>query len=253
MPALITLENLTVKYGKTLALHDVSGALATGSLTAIAGPNGSGKSTMLKAIAGIVKPAGGRVRIAEQTGPIAYLPQTTSIRRDFPITVFQAVATGLYPSLGDFGAITAAHRQKISAALNEVGLDGFEKRQINHLSGGQFQRLLFARIIVQEARVILLDEPFTAVDAETTAKLIQILLQWHKEGRTIVCALHDLLLIKKYFPDSFVLAGKCLGRGHTHKMFEQKLLSFDLDMAELYPESEAPHPHGHDHPHDHAP
>jgi zinc/manganese transport system ATP-binding protein len=93
----------------------------------------------------------------------------------------------------------------------------------------------------------LLDEPFTAIDAETTAKLIQLLLEWHKEGRTIVCALHDLLLIKKYFPDSFVLAGKCLGRGHTHDLFEQKLLSFNLDMAELYTnKTEAEKAH-HDH------
>jgi zinc/manganese transport system ATP-binding protein len=135
------------------------------------------------------------------------------------------------------------------AALADVGLDGYEKRPIFDLSGGEFQRMLFARVIVQNAPVILLDEPFTAVDAETTARLIRILLKWHAEGRTVLCVLHDLLLIKKYFPESMVLQGKCLGHDHTHRMFEQKLLSFDLDMAELHPVGEARHDHPHEHKH----
>jgi len=118
----------------------------------------------------------------------------------------------------------------------------------DELSGGEFQRALFARVIVQNAPVILLDEPFTAVDAETTARLIRLLLTWHEEGRTVICVLHDLLLIRKYFPESMVLQGVCLGSGHTHKMFEQRLLSFDLDMAELHSFNE--NSHTEEHPHD---
>ena len=98
-------------------------------------------------------------------------------------------------------------------------------------------------MILQDPQVLLLDEPFAAVDAETTARLMQLLLRWHEQGRTIICVLHDLMLIRKYFPESFVLSGKCLGRGHTHALFEQKLLSFDLDMAELY-SSDAQGGHG---------
>jgi zinc/manganese transport system ATP-binding protein len=249
MSDVITLDHVTVKYGKHLALNDVSASFPMGSLTAVAGPNGSGKSTMLKAIAGIVKPLKGRVNFSA-SGAIAYLPQTSAVARDFPISVAAFAASGLYPKLGDAGSIAGAEKNKIAQALNEVGLNGFEQRHISELSGGQFQRLLFARTMLQDAKIILLDEPFTGVDAETTARLIQILLQWHREGRTIICVLHDLMLIQKYFPNAMVLAGKCLGTGHTHKMFEQKLLSFDLDMAELCPDEKHAEHHAAGHKHD---
>ncbi len=249
----ITLENVTVHYGQRQALHDVSGTFGAGSLTAVAGPNGAGKSTLLKAIAGIIKPRSGTITLCRDCARnIAYMPQNAAIARDFPMSVLMAVCTGFWPEAGNRHGITAAMKARARAALAEVGLAGFENRQIAELSGGQFQRMLFARVMLQDASIILLDEPFAAVDAETTAKLIQILLGWHREGRTIVCVLHDLLLIRKYFPESFLLAGKCLGRGHTHSLFQQKLLSFDLDMAELLGpgESEA-HPHHHNHSHDH--
>lgn len=249
MTELITLDNVTARYGHHVALNDVSGAFQAGSLTAIAGPNGAGKSTLLKLIVGMVKPRSGRISIAKNLS-IAYLPQTTTLQHDFPMSVLQAICTGFWAQIGNGGTITPAMKHTACNALAEVGLAGFEKRQISNLSGGQFQRLLFARVIVQNAPVILLDEPFAAVDAETTARLIQLLLKWHQQGRTVICVLHDLLLIQKYFPDSFVLAGKCLGHGHTHKMLEQKLLSFDLDMAELCPgpETEAHHHHeAHEH------
>jgi zinc/manganese transport system ATP-binding protein len=249
-PPLITLEGVTVRFGRQTALQDISGTFGAGSLTAVAGINGSGKSTLLKVIAGVVKPSRGRVVLCKQCAPqIAYLPQTSTIQRDFPITVLQAAVTGFWQECGSRKRITENMKSRARAALAGVGLAGFEDRQIAALSGGQFQRLLFARVMLQDARIILLDEPFAAVDSETTANLIQILLKWHREGRTIICVLHDLLMIRKYFPESFLLAGKCLGRGHTHALFEQKLLSFDLDMAELLgPESGK---HRHEHHHDH--
>lgn len=253
MSALVTLDNVSVRYGRHMALQDVSGTFDAASLTAVAGPNGAGKSTLLKVIAGAIKPTQGQVTVCKTCmRRTAYLPQTSAIQRDFPINVMQAVCTGFWPDTRGFGAITAAMKERAKTALEAVGLGGFEKRQINGLSGGEFQRMLFARLIVQDARVILLDEPFTAVDAATTARLIKIMLDWHREGRTIVCVLHDLLLIRKYFPESFVLSGKCLGRGHTHELFEQKLLSFDLDMAELLgPAGSRPLSHEHDHSHGH--
>ncbi|MGE4352363.1 MAG: metal ABC transporter ATP-binding protein [Bdellovibrionales bacterium] len=231
---LITLDSVVYRYGRFNALQDISGQFTAGSLTAVAGPNGAGKSTLLKVIAGIVKPQKGFVRVhADYIGKIGYLPQTSAIERDYPITVFQAASAGLWPQVGSFKTITPEMKQSINQALAEVGLNGFEHRQLAELSGGQFQRLLFARLMLQDPQIILLDEPFAAIDAETTAKLMQIVLAWHRQGRTVICVLHDLMLIRKYFPESFVLAGKCLGKGHTHTMFEQKLLSFDLDMAEL--------------------
>lgn len=237
---LITLDSVWFHYGSHKALQDVSGVFHEGTLTAVAGPNGAGKSTLLKLIAGIIRPRRGFVRIAPDIKKsMAYLPQTSAIERDYPISVFQAATAGLWPEIGSLRAIKAEHKRRVLSALDEVGLSGFEDRQIGELSGGQFQRLLFARLILQDPRILLLDEPFAAVDGETTARLMQILLRWHEQGRTIICVLHDLMLIRKYFPESFLLAGKCLGRGHTHTLLEQKLLSFDLDMAELLSPADA--------------
>ncbi len=240
MKKAITLHNVSVHYGDRQALQNVSGVFHQGSLTAVAGPNGSGKSTLLKAIAGVITPASGEISFADGQKPaIAYLPQASHLQRDFPITVEEVVVTGFYPKIGETLNIDREHHDVAKKALHDVGLSGFKDRPISELSGGEFQRTLFARVIVQDAPIVLLDEPFTAIDAETTARLIRLLLDWHKEGRTVICVLHDLLLIKKYFPESIVLQGKCLGIGHTHQMFEQKLLSFDLDMAELIPADEA--------------
>lgn len=239
----VKLDKVSVKYGRITALREVSGNFNAGSLTAIAGPNGAGKSTLLKVIAGVAKPTLGTVEICEECQQrVAYLPQVNSIQRDFPIAVEQAVCTGFWHYLGETRSVSDELRKRAKEALKQVGMEGLEDRQISDLSGGQFQRMLFARVIVQDAPIILLDEPFAGVDADTTARLIQILLEWHRQGRTIICVLHDLLMIQKYFPDSFVLAGKCLGHGHTHELLEKKLLSFDLDMAELCPGTE--HHHG---------
>ena len=252
--ALITLRDVSVYYGARHALQNVSGSFHAGSLTAVAGPNGSGKSTLLKIIAGVIRPSSGQVAFAQ--GPdlsMAYLPQSAHLQRDFPFSVAEVVMTGFYPAGGEAGKLTRDHEDRVAQALQDVGLGGYEERPIGGLSGGEFQRALFARVIVQNAPIILLDEPFSAVDAETTARLIRLLLRWHDERRTVICVLHDLLLIKKYFPESMVLHGKCLGSGHTHQLFEQKLLSFDLDMAELHPVEESatcPHP---DHHHRHDP
>lgn len=248
---LISVRDLSVYYGNRHALQNISGVFHKGSLTAIAGPNGSGKSTLLKTLANVIRPTTGEIVFSKGVRPtMAYLPQIAHMQRDFPLSVEEVVLTGFYPEMGEKLGIHAQHHLKVHEALTDVGLLGYEDRSVSELSGGEFQRMLFARVIVQDAPVILLDEPFTAVDAETTARLIRLLLKWHEEERTVICVLHDLLLIKKYFPDSMVLQGKCLGSGHTHQMFEQKLLSFDLDMAELLPPDElqsSNQAHHHDH------
>lgn len=243
-PPVIALHSLSVRYGPHLALQDVSGQFRAGSLTAIAGPNGAGKSTLLKAIAGILRPTQGEVILSpEIAGRVGYLPQISAVQRDYPLTVGQAVATGLWPEIGNYRRLSPKMKESACRALADVGLEESQEKPVGDLSGGQFQRMLFARLLLQDPQVLLLDEPFAAIDAETTRKLIALLLDWHKKGKTIICVLHDLLLIKKYFPESMLLAGKCLGRGHTHELFEQKLLSFDLDMAELREPGEV---HDHD-------
>lgn len=237
---LVLLDKITVQYGPHKALNEVSGSFGAGSLTAVAGPNGAGKSTLLKVIAGLLRPRKGSLFVApEIRNRIGYLPQASALQRDFPLNVLQTASTGLWPEIGSSRSLSGPLIERTRQALAEVGLSDLEQRQIGALSGGQFQRLLFARLLLQDPALVLLDEPFAAVDSETTAKLIQLLLDWHRKGKTIICVLHDLLLIRKYFPESFVLAGKCMGRGHTHALFEQKLLSFDLDMAELIGQNES--------------
>src|SRR5262249_28762700 len=149
----VILSNVTVSYARHPAVHHVSGTFAQGSLTAIAGPNGAGKSTLLKAIAGILAPDEGSIHI-EGAARVAYLPQANELQRDFPLNVQTLIATGYWQKTGAFGAITPAMKQAVSQALVEVDLAGFETRSLSHLSAGQFQRVLFARLLIQDAPLI---------------------------------------------------------------------------------------------------
>jgi len=232
---LIQMKNVNYSYGNVHAVANISGTIYSGSLTAVAGPNGAGKSTFLKLIAGIIRAQEGSITIdSEIKNNIGYLPQINEVEKDYPINVWQAISTGLWPRFGSISSLSSdVFKEKIKNAIYEVGLTGLEKRQTGDLSGGQFQRLLFARLLLQDTKLVLLDEPFASVDGKTTKHLMKLLLKWHDEGKTIICVLHDLMLIKKYFPQSFVLEGKCLGVGHTHELFDKKLLSFDLDMVEI--------------------
>ncbi|MDX1975075.1 MAG: ABC transporter ATP-binding protein [Rickettsiales bacterium] len=216
MSACIRLENLTISYQRHPAVHHISGVFTQGSMTAITGPNGAGKSTLLKGLAGIVTPDSGRIILEGLTpSDIAYLPQAVDFNRDFPISVLQMVLTGLWNERGSFKAIGKALRAKALDAIEATGLCGFEHRDISSLSSGQFQRALFARLLLQDAKLILLDEPFAAVDEDTIAKLLEILLRWQREGRTIICVLHDFAHIQRYFPDCVLLARECIAWGKT--------------------------------------
>jgi len=227
MSASVTLENVTVSYNRHPAVHHISGTFEAGSLTAIAGPNGAGKSTLLKAIAGILVPEEGRITIAGTTRErIAYLSQAPEMQRDFPMSVLHMVATGFWHQTGAMGTITPHMRQQAAGALAEVRLQGMEKRDLSSLSAGQFQRALFARLLLQDAALMLLDEPFTAIDESTTAHLMDIVLRWHREKRTVICVLHDFEQIRKYFPQCLLLARECIAWGESAKtLHPEKLLN----------------------------
>ena len=153
-------------------MHHLDGAVRTGSLTAVVGPNGAGKSTLFKGVVGVIKPLAGRIeRNGVRPQDIAYLPQVAEIDRSFPISVYDMVAMGLWRGKGLFGGIGAqGSRHASKRAIAAVGLTGFEPRPIGTLSGGQMQRMLFARLLLQDARVIVLDEPFNAIDAKTSRR-----------------------------------------------------------------------------------
>lgn len=213
---LISLENLTLGYDRHPAVHHLSGAFDKGCLTAIVGPNGAGKSTLLKGISGAIAPLDGSVHLTGiDKSKISFLPQQAQMDVSFPISVLDTVCMGFWNKSGLFGAVTNDMTDQAISALDHVGLAGFENRPAGALSRGQFQRVLFARLLVQDADLILLDEPFTAIDEATTEILLGIIHAWHQSGRTIIAVIHDMAQVKAHFPDTLMLARECIGWGKT--------------------------------------
>ena len=235
--AAIALENLTVTYQRHPALHHVSGHFEQASLTAVIGPNGAGKSTLLKSILGLIRINSGRVVVTPQRKRIAYLPQQADIERSFPISVFDCVLLGYWQRMGLFGRVDAAMHQRAYAALTAVGLEGFEQRPVGSLSAGQFQRVLFARILLQDAELILLDEPFNAIDARTTSDLLAIVQSWHAQKRTVVAVLHDYDQVRAQFPQALLLARNVVAWGAT----ETVLTTANLQRAKAMAEAQDDH------------
>jgi len=263
MQASVRLENVTISYARHPAVHHLSGTFECGSLTAITGPNGAGKSTLLKAIAGIKAADEGHIHVEGiARDRIAYLPQASELQRDFPLTLLHLVATGYWHKSGGFSTITAEMKAHASEALSAVGLSGFEKRELASLSAGQFQRALFARLLVQDASLILLDEPFTAIDADTTAHLLEVVDRWHQEKRTVICVLHDFDQIRTHFPTCLLLARECVAwEKSADALSHEQLLKARFfrerwsQQPEICKEAEeticTPTPHTHDSTHIH--
>ena len=222
-PPAIRLENVTCVQGRHPVVHHLSGAFAPGSLTAVAGPNGAGKSTLRRARAGLHPVHEGRIdRGGLSPDRIALLAQIGTLDRSFPLSCAEVVA------LGGARPGTAWRRLSLApalAALREVGMEEVAARPVGALSAGQFQRVMFARLAVQDAPVLLLDEPFNAVDARTCAELMHRIAAWHDEGRTVIVVLHDLDLIRRAFPRTLLLARERLGWGPTAEVLTQANLA----------------------------
>ncbi|WP_062011200.1 metal ABC transporter ATP-binding protein [Aureimonas sp. AU4] len=214
MTSSIGLEGVCVRFGRTVALEPMDATFAPGSMTAVIGENGAGKSTLLRAIMGLVRLTSGRVRLdGVRRRDIAYLPQAQEIDRSFPIDVTDFVSFGAWPRIGLTRSLSATEQQKLLAAIERVGLFAERQKAIAQLSGGQFQRALFARLILQDAPILLLDEPFAAVDAKTTADLTGLLRGWHADGRTIVAVLHDIGLVEREFERTMLLKHGLVAHG----------------------------------------
>jgi zinc/manganese transport system ATP-binding protein len=213
----VKLRHLTVEYRQRVALEDLTGIFAAGSLTAIVGANGAGKTTLLHAIGGLVAPRHGSIEIAgaEVPADLAYLPQSDFIDRDFPISVLEFAALGSWARIGALGRVSPELRSRGINALRTVGLDELGGRRIGELSVGQFRRALFARVIVQDAAIVLLDEPFAGVDATTSQELLRLIQRWHVEGRTVMVAMHDLEQILAIFPEALLLRRTAIAWGDT--------------------------------------
>lgn len=253
--ACITFSDLTLGYNNHPAVHHLTGSVRKGSLTAIVGANGSGKSTLMKGIVGVLKPMAGHIAILGGER-IAYLPQQSELDRSFPARVVDLVSLGLWPRRGLLGRHRPEDRKAVSEALVAVGLEGFERRPIETLSGGQLQRALFARVLVQNANLILLDEPFNAIDMKTMSDLIALIKLWHQEKRTILVVAHDFDLVREHFPEALLLARQPVAWGDARKTLAPENLLRARQFHEAWDDA-APwcgpdDGHGHDH-HSHAP
>jgi zinc/manganese transport system ATP-binding protein len=245
-PADIQLTDVIVTYHRVPAVHHVTGIFAAGTLTALAGPNGAGKSTLLKAIMGLVPVSDGRIdRGGLARSQFAYLPQLPEIDRSFPLSVEQTVMFGAWPRTGAFRALGQKEHDRASHAIAAVGLSGYAGAAIASLSIGQWHRVMFARLIMQDAPVILLDEAFAAVDERTTLDLMKLVHAWHAEGRTVIAVLHDLGFIRAHFPETVLIARELVSWGPTQAALEEP----HLEQARLMTDRWAKLPSTHDHHH----
>jgi zinc/manganese transport system ATP-binding protein len=234
--AAIRLHDVTVSYNGHPAVHHLSGAFAAGALTAVVGPNGAGKSSLLGALGGTIAGFEGHID-RDPALRVAYLPQASALDRSFPVRVHEVVAMGLWSRIGNFGSLRPADRVGVTQALAVVGLTGFEQRWLGELSAGQAQRVLFARVLLQDAGLILLDEPFNAIDARTTADLLAVLQRWQREGRTVIAVLHDLDQVRQHFGQVLLLARERVAWGPTAEVLKAEHLFKARQMAEAWDEA----------------
>jgi len=216
--ASIHLHELQLGFPGQPPLCQVNGCFAAGSATAVMGRNGAGKSTLLHTLLTLHPALAGRV-VWEGHPPTqaAWLPQLSLAERDFPISVFDTVSLGHWQNRGAFRSWGLSQRRASLDALAQVGLQRLANAPISSLSGGQFQRMLFARLSVQNAPTLLLDEPFNNVDSESQAILLQQMTQWRDQGGTLILVLHDQALARRHFPNQLVLASpQALWCSHTH-------------------------------------
>ena len=226
---MITIKNVGVSYAmQPHVLKDCNATIEGPTVTGIIGPNGAGKSTLLKAILGLIQSSGEILIDGEPTKKvlqkIAYVEQKSHIDFTFPITIRECVALGRTVKKKPLQRLTKEDWEKVDAAIEEVGLTDLASRQIGALSGGQFQRVLLARCMVQEAQYIFLDEPFVGIDMLSEKVIMTIIRKWKEEGKTILMVNHDLSKVKEYFDQVILVKHAIVASGKTEDVFIKKYL-----------------------------
>ena len=229
MNSLITIKNVGVSYAmQPHVLKNCNATIEGPTITGIIGPNGAGKSTLLKAILGLIQSSGEVLIDGEPTKKvlqkIAYVEQKSHIDFTFPITIRECVALGRTVKKKPLQRLTKEDWEKVDAAIEEVGLTDLASRQIGALSGGQFQRVLLARCMVQEAQYIFLDEPFVGIDMLSEKVIMTIIRKWKEEGKTILMVNHDLSKVKEYFDQVILVKHAIVASGKTEDVFIKKYL-----------------------------
>lgn len=253
----VDVREVTVTYGRIVAVHDASLAVPCGTTVAIIGPNGSGKSTLLSTLSGLVRPTRGSVRIHGQPSDdgrtrVAHVLQSTVANEAVPLTVRETVRMGAYGRVGSFRPLTARDREAVDTAIDRMRIGDLVRRQLHELSGGQRQRVYVAQGLAQQAPVLLLDEPITGLDLVTQEVITRVIADERAAGRTVVLTTHDVgtarltdhavlmaTSVVAQGPPGEVLTPEHLGvayGGHVHLLDDGTVV---LDE-----------PHHHDHRHD---
>ena len=237
-------SGLTVAWGGRPVLWNVDLRLPAQGMSAVVGPNGAGKSTLIKAALGLAPVLTGQVRLLGEPAArvrrrIAYMPQRNSVDWDFPVSVRDVAAMGLYGRVGWLRRLGKRHLEAADAALERVGLVDFRHRQIGRLSGGQQQRVFLARALAQEAELLLLDEPFSGIDAASEAAILGVLAELEREGRHIVCIHHDLGTVAAYFDHVTLLNAVVVASGPPAEALAEDTLRRAYDVSGLKPRAVA--------------
>lgn len=220
----LIIEDLTVAYHRKPVIWDVAFQVEPGSLVGVVGPNGAGKSTLLKACMDLLPIASGRVSVFGEPYKVnrhrvGYVPQRESVDWDFPVSALDVVTMGLYREIGWMRPVRKKHTAAAREAMERVGIEELENRQISQLSGGQQQRTFLARALVQNADLYFMDEPFAAVDAATEKAIVEILRGMKREGKTALVIHHDLQTVPEYFDHVVLLNMRVVAHGPTEQVF----------------------------------
>ncbi len=214
----LRIEGVTVTYNGRPALEDVTFSVLEGERIAVVGPNGAGKSTLFRVIVGLLVPERGRVEVFgcdpfRCRAPIGYVPQREDVDLSFPVTVADVVMMGRIREMGWLRWPSRRDREAVRRALEEVGLLPLADRSLNELSGGQLQRAFIARALVQEAPMLLMDEPFTGVDVVSEEAILELLDRLRERRVTVLLATHDLNLAASRFDRVLLLNGRMIAYG----------------------------------------
>ena len=234
--AAVIAVDLTAAYGSSPVLNHVSLSVPKGVMAAILGPNGAGKTTLLKSLTGLLKPVSGTVAFGALRKQIGYVPQSSSVDRDFPVTALDVVLMGCYGRLGLMRRPGKKESRRAPEILNSVGMREYADRQIGALSGGQRQRVFLARALMQEAEIYLMDEPFRGVDQATEAVMISLLKQRREEGKTILIVHHDLKTVTEYFDWVILINRGIIASGPVHEVYTRERIAAAFQALPVWEE-----------------